>query len=134
MSCGCRKAGGCTLRQLSTEYSVDPYRFLGQRRRFEQDTTHPDIVYEPGKCILCDACVKIAARAGEELGLAAVGRGFDVRVGVPYDRPLVEGLRQVARQCADACPTGALALRTARSCDLGNCDGLVQIEGGAGEA
>jgi len=122
LSCGCRKAGGCALRQLATDYGVDPYRFLGQRRRFEQDTSHPEVIYEPGKCIMCDACVRIAAEAGEPLGLSVRGRGFDVSVGVPFDRPLAEGLREVARRCAEACPTGAIALRTARSCDLG-CSG-----------
>jgi len=61
MSCNCRKSDGCTLRRYATEYRAEPYRFLGQRRRFEQDNSHPEIVYEPGKCIMCDACVRIAA-------------------------------------------------------------------------
>ena len=39
------------------------------------------------------------------------------RLIVPFGMPLSEGLRHAARRCADACPTGALALRTARSCD-----------------
>ena len=73
LSCGCAKAAGCGLRRLATQYLADPYRFLGQRRRFERDTSHPEVVYEPGKCILCDACVRIAAEAGEELGLSVVG-------------------------------------------------------------
>jgi formate dehydrogenase major subunit len=122
MSCNCRKSDGCTLRQVSTRYGSDPYRFLGERRRFAQDNSHPEIVYEPGKCIMCDACVRIAAEEGEKLGLSIIGRGFDVSVAVPFDQPLSEGLRRAARRCAEACPTGALALRTARSCDLG-CGG-----------
>jgi len=118
MSCNCRKSEGCTLRRYSTEYGAEPYRFLGTRRRFEQDVSHAEVVYEPGKCIMCDVCVRICEEAGEELGLAIEGRGFDVRVTVPFDRPLAEGLRETARRCAEACPTGAIALRTARSCDL----------------
>jgi formate dehydrogenase major subunit len=117
LTCGCRKADGCLVRSLATEYGVDVYRFAGQRRRFSQDLSHPEIVYEPGKCISCDACVRIAAAAGEELGLATIGRGFDVAVAVPFGRPLSEGLRHAAQRCAAACPTGALALRTARACD-----------------
>jgi formate dehydrogenase major subunit len=74
LSCGCLKAAGCGLRRWATAYLADPYRFLGRRRRFERDTSHPEVVYEPGKCILCDACVRIAAEAGEELGLSIVGR------------------------------------------------------------
>jgi formate dehydrogenase major subunit len=117
LSCGCRKQDCCLVRSLANEYDVDVYRFAGARRRFSQDVSHPEIVYEPGKCISCDACVRIAAAAGEPLGLAMNGRGFDVTVAVPFGRPLSEGLRHAARRCAEACPTGALALRTARSCD-----------------
>jgi formate dehydrogenase major subunit len=121
MTCGCRKADDCQMRMLATEYQADPYRFSGERRRFSQDTTHPEIIYEPGKCILCDACVRIAAEAGEELGVAAIGRGFRVAMGVPFDQPLSEGLRRAALKAAENCPTGALAVRTSRSCDLGTC-------------
>jgi formate dehydrogenase major subunit len=118
LSCGCRKADGCHLRFLSAEYGTEPYRFGGARRRFSQDDSHHEIIYEPGKCIMCEACVRMAAGAGERLGLSFVGRGFDVTVAVPFGRPLSEGLREVARRCAEACPSGALSLRTARSCDL----------------
>lgn len=128
MTCNCRKACVCTLRGYASEYGVDPYRFVGERRRFEEDQSHPEIIFEPGKCILCDACVRIAREAGEELGLSIVGRGFDVSVAVPFDQPLSEGLRDAARRCAEACPTGAIALRTARSCDLPDAgESLIQI-------
>lgn len=128
LTCGCRKVEGCRVRRYATEYGADPYRFAGERRRFTQDITHPAIVYEPGKCILCDACVRIAAAAGERLGVAIVGRGFRVRMAVPFDASLSEGLTRVARQCAEACPTGALALRTERACDVcGQC-GMDRIE------
>jgi len=69
------------------------------------------VIYEPGKCIRCGLCIQVCARAKEELGLTFIGRGFDVVVGVPFDRPLAEGLRKAAAECAAACPTGALALR-----------------------
>jgi formate dehydrogenase major subunit len=132
LSCNCRKADGCTLRRYATEYRADPLRFLGQRRRFDQDNSHPEIIYEPGKCIMCDACVRIAAEAGEKLGLSIHGRGFDVTVAVPFDQPLSDGLREAARRCAEACPTGAIALRTARSCDLDACGGCPLVPGPGG--
>jgi formate dehydrogenase major subunit len=117
LTCGCQKADCCLVRSLATEYGAEVYRYAGARRRFSRDDSHPEIVYEPGKCISCDACVRIAATAGETLGLAMIGRGFDVSVAVPFGRPLSDGLRNVAQRCAAACPTGALALRSARSCD-----------------
>ena len=122
LSCGCRKADGCGVRSLAARHGADPARFGGARRRFSQDLSHPEIVYEPGKCIMCDACVRVAADAGERLGLSIVGRGFDVSVAVPFGEPLSEGLRTAAKRCAEVCPTGALALRSLRACDFcGGC-------------
>ncbi len=121
LTCGCAKADCCLVRSLATEYEADTYRYAGQRRRFSRDDSHLEIVYEPGKCINCSVCVRIAAADGETLGLATIGRGFEVAVGVPFGRPLAEGLVKTARRCAEACPSGALALRVARSCDAGCC-------------
>jgi formate dehydrogenase major subunit len=118
LSCGCRKADCCGIRALATEYQADVYRFAGARRQFTQDLSHPDIIYEPGKCIMCEACVRLAAQAGEPVGLTTIGRGFEVTVAVPFGKPLSEGLQLVARRAAELCPSGALALRTPRSCDL----------------
>jgi formate dehydrogenase major subunit len=115
MSCGCVKETSCRLRRLATEYGADPLRFEGARRGFQRDVSHREVVYEPGKCILCDACVKAAAEEGEELGLSIVGRGFLAAVGVPFGGTLAEGLQTAAaaRRAAEVCPTGAIALRVA---------------------
>lgn len=121
MSCGCRKAGGCRIRILATEHAVDLARFAGARRRFSQDDSHAEVIYEPGKCIMCNACVRVAARAGEPLGLHIAGRGFDVAVAVPFGHTFAEGLRESAVACAEVCPTGAIALRTSRACDFDHC-------------
>jgi formate dehydrogenase major subunit len=116
LTCGCRKADCCTVRALATEYGADVYRYSGERRRFAIDDSHPEIIYEPGKCIGCGICVHIAAEAGEELGMAMIGRGFDIKVEPPFGKPLAEALTKSARRCAELCPTGALSLRTMRIC------------------
>jgi predicted molibdopterin-dependent oxidoreductase YjgC len=67
------------------------------------------VVYEPGKCILCGLCIQIANQAANSLGLAFVGRGFDVRVDVPFNESIDQALKQTAKQCAEACPSGALS-------------------------
>ncbi len=111
LGCGCAKAVPCRLRQYATEYGVDPQRFDGQRRQFMRETSHPEIIYEAGKCILCGACLQVADQAREELGIAFIGRGFQVAVGVPFSKPMAEALRRCARRAAEACPTGAMILK-----------------------
>jgi len=109
LHCDCRKADICKLRQYAQDYGARPTRYKGERRLFVQHIQHPDVIYEPGKCIDCGLCIQIAAKAGEELGLTFVGRGFDVRVAVPFDRSIAQALKHSADQCVNACPTGALA-------------------------
>jgi formate dehydrogenase major subunit len=118
LSCGCRKQDCCHIRSLATEYGAEVYLYAGARRRFARDDSHPEVVYEPGKCIMCEACVRVAAAAGEAIGVTTSGRGFDVAVAAPFGAPLSAALAVSARLCASACPTGALALRTPRACDL----------------
>jgi formate dehydrogenase major subunit len=111
MSCGCSKATSCRLRDFATEYNVDPLRFRGEKRKFDRDTSHPEVAYEPGKCILCGVCVKVAAQEGEEVGLVMVERGFDSTVEVPLGKTMAEGLKKSGRRVAELCPTGAIALK-----------------------
>lgn len=111
LHCDCRKPQSCKLRRYAQQYQGRTSRYKGERRGFEQHLTHPDVIYEPGKCIRCGLCIQIAAEHGEKLGLTFIGRGFDVRVAVPFDRSLAEGLKNAAEKCVNACPTGALAFK-----------------------
>jgi NADPH-dependent glutamate synthase beta subunit-like oxidoreductase/ferredoxin len=108
LRCDCRGLHSCKLRKYAVEYAADVKRFKTGRRVYDQDSRHADVLFEPGKCIDCGLCIKIAASAGE-LGLTFIGRGFDVRVAVPFDRSLDEALQKAAAECIAACPTAALA-------------------------
>lgn len=111
LHCDCRKADNCKLRDYAKEYEARAGKYKSDRRIFEQQAEHADIIYEPGKCIDCGLCIKVAANAGEELGLSFIGRGFDVRVAVPFGRSVAQGLKKAAGQCVRTCPTGALAFK-----------------------
>ncbi|NIA15118.1 MAG: hypothetical protein GWP08_13685, partial [Nitrospiraceae bacterium] len=111
LHCDCLKKISCALRKYAKEYGARQFAYRGAGRpRIEASHRNDDVLYEPGKCIRCGLCVEITERAGEALGLGFVERGFDVRVRVPFGRSLEEGLSVCARACAEACPTGALAL------------------------
>jgi ferredoxin len=111
LHCDCRKPENCKLRQYARQYGAKPNRYKGERRSFFQQLQHPDVIYESGKCINCGLCIQIASESGESLGMTFIGRGFDVRVAVPFDHSIAEGLKRAAKQCVEACPTGALAFR-----------------------
>jgi NADH dehydrogenase/NADH:ubiquinone oxidoreductase subunit G len=106
--CGCETTDICALRRYAIEYGAEPGHYRGDRKPVRTITSHPDLIFEEGKCIACGLCVAIAKQAGEKTGLAFVGRGFDVRVAVPFGRELAEGLQKAAEAAAKACPTGAI--------------------------
>lgn len=107
-ACGCAAQGNCRLERYAAQYGAEPGKYHDGRRAFVQVNRNGSVIYEPGKCINCELCIQIATQAQSALGLSFVGRGFDVRVGVPFQGSLEEGLGEVAARCVAACPTGAL--------------------------
>ncbi len=111
LHCDCDRLHSCDLRRFSSDYEASTAKFKGERRQYGKELTHPNIVFEPGKCISCGRCVAIAAKAEEKLGVAFHGRGFTQRIKVPFDETVAAGLTAAARECADHCPTAALSWR-----------------------
>jgi ferredoxin len=112
MHCDCRKADDCRLRDAMQGHLDGPLHVPAEGRKpLTRNVTHPDVMFEPGKCIQCGICVSITAQAGETPGLAFLGRGFEAVVGVPFGESLEAALGRSASQCVKECPTGALAWR-----------------------
>lgn len=121
LHCDCRKPASCKLRKYADEYSADQREFSADERKHIQLIGHGEsVVFETGKCIKCGLCVKVSKRAGEELGVTFVGRGYNTQVAVPFGEALKDGLKIAAKECVEICPTGALAFSDADE----NLDGI----------
>lgn len=113
MRCDCRKPLSCKLRLYADAYDAGRKRFAGpDRTLITKSIQHDLVVYETEKCIRCGLCVDITQRHGESIGLTFAGRGFDVRVLAPFGETIREALTKTAAECAESCPTGALALKS----------------------
>ncbi len=113
LHCDCRKSDSCKLRIYSNEYNVSKKRFnYSVRKQLKKIYPHELVVFEPQKCIKCGLCVRHTARHNEKFGFTFIGRGFDVEIGVPFNESLGKSFEKIAYLVAEACPTGALALRT----------------------
>lgn len=111
LHCDCRKPASCKLRIYADQYGANRKKHLGPERNHLSKSIHHDlIVYEPEKCIRCGLCVEISGRE-ESLGLTYIGRGFDVRISVPFNETIAEALKKKAAACVKACPTGAMAFK-----------------------
>jgi ferredoxin len=112
LRCDCGAKESCRLRSYAEECAARGRHFrVGPRRPVRRVRQHPQIIYEPGKCIRCGICVRISARENEPLGLAFLKRGYDLQVGTPFGEPLSRALERSAEHCVHACPTGALYFR-----------------------
>lgn len=112
LECGCAKHAGCRLRQLAERSGINPRSAAQVPPPGRLPVAgHPRLVFTPGLCIRCGLCVRISRSAGEPVGLAMLGRGWDLQVGVPFGGSLSEALTRSARTCAEACPSGALVWR-----------------------
>jgi len=111
LHCDCRKPVTCKLRFYADEYGVNRKKHLGpERKKLTKSVQHELVVYEPEKCIRCGLCVEISEKE-ESLGLTYIGRGFDVRISVPFSESITEALKKTASACVNSCPTGALAFK-----------------------
>jgi ferredoxin len=111
MHCDCRNPESCVLRELSDKYQASQRRFSSPDRKMVEKLIHREgIVYEPNKCIKCGICVRLTREYKEEFGFTFVGRGFDVKVGIPFNESVQKGLARTAAIVAKNCPTGALAM------------------------
>ncbi len=108
LHCDCRARDDCRLLEYSREYQARVNHFRESDRMPMVIRRSGNLLYEPGKCIRCGICVTIAQKRGEPLGLAFIGRGFDVRIDVPFRGDLEEALKQTAAECVKHCPTAAL--------------------------
>jgi ferredoxin len=111
LHCDCRKSESCKLRKYAGSYDVQLGQYKSQRRPFTRINEHPQIIYEPGKCIKCGLCIQITARECEKLGLTFTGRGFDMQLAIPFGKSFPEALTKAAVECAGACPTAAISLK-----------------------
>jgi ferredoxin len=110
LDCGCSRGRTCKLRALADELETDSRRFAGDAAAlFERIRGEGGISFEPGKCIRCGICVRVAEQGGDRPGLAFSGRGAGIRVRVPFGGDIGTALRGTAAECVVRCPTGALA-------------------------
>ncbi|NLM83842.1 MAG: FAD-dependent oxidoreductase [Clostridiales bacterium] len=108
LSCGCQDAGECKLREYATTYKADQFHFAGELVRHPIDETHPYLVRDRNKCIMCGRCVRICLEVQGQGALGFIGRGYGTTV--EPSRPEFGNEEQCVRcgQCVSTCPVGAL--------------------------
>lgn len=112
LECGCASVYDCQLLPLMREYDSFGMSISGKTRQYKKDKSHPFIVRDNNKCILCGLCVRTCNEVSGTENLGLFGRGFGTVPVTAFNLPLNESNCVSCGACVNSCPTGALTSRT----------------------
>jgi len=106
---GCEKSGNCTLQALAYDAEMLTPRFDHFYPNRRLDGSHPDVLLDLDRCILCELCVRASRDVDGKSVFAVAGRGGDCRIVVnsPTGR-LGDTDLAIEDAAAHVCPVGAI--------------------------
>ncbi len=78
----CEKSGNCELQALAYRFGILAPRFELQFPRRDVDASHPDVMIDHNRCILCGRCVRASRDLDGKSVFGFVGRGARKRIAV----------------------------------------------------
>ena len=111
LECGCSAVYSCELLPYARDYDAFASGIYGKTRQYQKDKSHPFIVRDNNKCILCGQCVRACKEISGTENLGLFGRGFGTLPLSAFDLPLGESKCASCGACVNVCPTGALTTR-----------------------
>jgi formate dehydrogenase major subunit len=109
LSCGCKDVAECKLRDYATDFKAQQYRLKGELKKHPIDESHPYLVRDKNKCIMCGRCIRICSEVQGAGALGFVSRGYNTTVEPSFSQPF-GGEPNCIRcgQCVSTCPVGAI--------------------------
>jgi [NiFe] hydrogenase diaphorase moiety small subunit len=105
----CEKSGHCKLQAVAYDLGMTSPRFDHFFPDRPVDASHPDILLDFNRCILCELCVRASAEVdGKQVfALGGRGRGKHLLVNSPSGL-LADSAASRDDKAADVCPVGAI--------------------------
>ena len=104
----CEKSGNCELQALAYRFGIAAPKYPYLFPKCDVDASHPDILIDRNRCILCGRCVRASRDLDGKNVFEFVGRGPEKRVAVNAEANLGDTDADVTDKAMDSCPVGAL--------------------------
>jgi [NiFe] hydrogenase diaphorase moiety small subunit len=104
----CEKSGNCELQAMGYRLGMTHPRHQYQFPKHHLDASHPDVMIERNRCILCGRCVRSSRQLDRKAVFGFVGRGHQTRLGVNAQRRLSGTDLQVTDEAVSMCPVGSI--------------------------
>jgi len=104
----CEKSGNCELQALAYRFGITAPRYAYQFPQRDVDASHPDLIIDRNRCILCGRCVRASQELDGKHAMDFVERGSEKRLAVDAADGLAETDAVAADKAVDVCPVGSL--------------------------
>jgi [NiFe] hydrogenase diaphorase moiety small subunit len=108
----CEKSGDCTLQAMGYHLGMLDGHFPQFFPRREVDASHPSVLLDRDRCILCELCVRASREIDGKNVFAVAGRGTDAHliVNSPSGK-LSDSDLETGDMAAHICPVGAIMIK-----------------------
>ncbi len=104
----CEKSGNCELQATAYRMGIltprHPYMFPSR----EVDASHPDVMLDYNRCILCARCIRASQEQDGKHVFQFIGRGAHKRLGVNAATGAGGTNLSVTDKAAESCPVGCI--------------------------
>ena len=105
----CEKSGNCQLQAVAYHLGMLTPHFPHFYPARDIDASHPDVMLERNRCILCELCVRASRDVDGKNVFGIGGRGIKTRLIVnAASGRLADTNMSVRDRAAEVCPTGAI--------------------------
>jgi [NiFe] hydrogenase diaphorase moiety small subunit len=105
----CEKSGNCQLQAVAYHLGMLTPHFPHFYPARDIDASHPDVMLERNRCILCELCVRASRDVDGKNVFGIGGRGIKARLIVnAASGRLADTNISVTDRAAEVCPTGAI--------------------------